>query len=81
VLKDNYVVGPLLRDLLVTKFIVVGKEKFVALQRYLFVIKFIALSRGRLMYFIQNIFFPFSIQNLYIGIHILWFYLLFLWTR
>jgi len=32
--KENYFVDPLLRDLLVTKFIVVGKGKFVLLQRY-----------------------------------------------
>ena len=37
VLLDSYVVGPLLRDLLLTKFIVVWKEKSVSLQRCLFV--------------------------------------------
>jgi hypothetical protein len=42
-------VGLLLRDLLVTKFTVVGKEKSVALQRCLFVlvIKFIAVRMGK----------------------------------
>jgi hypothetical protein len=42
-------VGLLLRDLLVTKLTVVGKEKMVVLQRYLFVIviKFTAVRTGK----------------------------------
>jgi hypothetical protein len=63
--KENYVVGPLLRDLLATKFIVVEKGKSVLLQRYLFVIKLIAVSRGTLTLFYSKYFnFPFSVQNL-----------------
>jgi hypothetical protein len=45
--KENYVEGLLLRDLLVTKFIAVGEETSVVLQRYLCVIKFTNMLRGK----------------------------------
>ena len=47
-------------------------------QRYLLVIKFIAVSRGTLNVFYSEYFiFPFSIQNLDTEVHIVWFCLLF----